>query len=217
MTDNMTLCIVGATGRTGIPLTQEAFRRGHHVRALSRDADRARSLLPPGVEVVVGDARDPAVLADLVDGGHLVLDVSGPVKGGPDDYRTASTRSLLMALVDHPQVPVVHLTGAGVEHPADTPKLVDKVFRGVMKVVASSLLQDSTRAVGLLDADTRPSLVVRAPRLTDRPATGSSRVTPAVGKGGRSQVSRSDLAEALLDLAERGPADWPAGSPVVSA
>jgi len=207
--------VVGATGRTGVPLVEEALERGHTVRALARDVEKARRVLPAHADVVVGDGRDGDALRRLVDDVDVVLDVSGPVKGEAPGFRTASTRALLDALADRPEVGVVHLTGAGVRRAGDQPGVPDRLARGLMRLVARRLLEDSTDAVDALEVSGRRALVVRAPRLTDGEATGRHRVAPAVGKGSGLQVTRADLARALLDLAESDA--WPGGSPVVSA
>lgn len=214
MTDELTLAVIGATGRTGIPLTRQAIGRGHTVRALVRSPGK-RGALPDGVEVVAGDALDAAAVAALVDGADVALDVSGPVRGGPDDYRRRSTEVLLTALRAAGDVRLIHLTGAGVRHPDDRPGLADRAVRGLMRVVAGPLLADSTAAVEAIRAADVDALVVRGPRLTEGDPAGTYRLAPAVGEGSGIQIRRADLATALLDLAER--TEWPAGSPVASA
>ena len=47
-----TVLVIGATGQVGRVVVEEAVRRGLGVRAQTRDVERARVLLPDGVEVV---------------------------------------------------------------------------------------------------------------------------------------------------------------------
>lgn len=214
MTDNMLMAVVGATGRTGVPLVQQALARGHRVRVLVRDPAKADRLLPDGIEVVAGDATDPGALSRLVADADVVVDVSGPTKGGAPGYRERSTRALLTAL-EGSAARLIHLTGAGVRAADDQPKVADRVVRGLMQVVARALLADSTAAVEALRTGGRPHLVVRGPRLTDGEPSGRYAAAAAVGRDSGIQITRADLATALLDYAEA--ADWPAGAPVVSA
>ncbi|MEE8601929.1 NAD(P)-dependent oxidoreductase [Euzebya tangerina] len=215
MTDKLTLAVIGATGRTGVPLVAAAVDRGHTVKALARSAQKAKTLLHGDATVVVGDALDPSAIQDVVQGASVVIDVSGPVRGGAEDYRRRSTEILLDALDQRSGVRLVHLTGAGVRRPGDEPGFLDRAVRGIMGIVARSLLADSTAAVERIDAATVPSLVVRAPRLTDGERVGQVKVAPAVGPESGLQISRSDLAEGLLDLVEEP--SWPTGSPVLSS
>ncbi|MFJ9211113.1 NAD(P)H-binding protein [Streptomyces sp. NPDC102264] len=74
MTKNtsQTVLVTGATGTVGRQVVAELLRRGHTVRALTRDPEKARtgllSRFPSGVDVVRGDLTDPASLAPALDG-----------------------------------------------------------------------------------------------------------------------------------------------------
>jgi uncharacterized protein YbjT (DUF2867 family) len=57
--------VVGATGSIGRLVVGAATDHGLRVRALARDVDRARDLLPD-VEVVAGDLEDPDSLTAAV-------------------------------------------------------------------------------------------------------------------------------------------------------
>ena len=50
------LLVVGATGAIGRLAVAAAVRQGFDVRALARDPERARTILP-GVEIVHGDRK----------------------------------------------------------------------------------------------------------------------------------------------------------------
>lgn len=195
----MLLAVIGATGATGVPLVEQALDAGHEVRALVRTPSK-RALLPSSVEVVEGDAREREVLDRLVAGADCVVDVSGPVKGSPDDLRQSVMAALLPAMqtagIDH----LVLLTGAGVRVPGDTPGLLDRAIRWLMSKTVPEVLEDGVRAVEMAqDADLAVT-VVRAPRLQDG-RRGEVTVVPHVGQGHSSKLGRGDLAEFLLQCA----------------
>ncbi|MFA5900714.1 MAG: NAD(P)H-binding protein [Hyphomicrobium sp.] len=52
------IAMIGATGMLGQPVAAALVKAGFEVTALARDVERARRLLPPGVEVVEADLRD---------------------------------------------------------------------------------------------------------------------------------------------------------------
>lgn len=52
------ICVIGATGTTGRHVVAGLVGRGFAVRALVRDAHKAKALLSPSVELVVGDLTD---------------------------------------------------------------------------------------------------------------------------------------------------------------
>lgn len=87
----MTTLVTGATGNTGRHVVAELVRRGEGVRALTRDPERAASVLPEGVELAVGTHTDLATLGDALDGVdrlHLTA-TAGLVETGPELVRRA--------------------------------------------------------------------------------------------------------------------------------
>ncbi|WP_084103196.1 NAD(P)H-binding protein [Demequina sp. NBRC 110056] len=90
-----TVLAVGATGSIGRLVVDELLVRGYTVRALVRDAARARATLPEAVDLVKGDLAAGAGLADAVAG------VDGIVLTHGGDGRTVDyegVRNLLEAL-----------------------------------------------------------------------------------------------------------------------
>ena len=69
--------VAGATGETGRRIVQELIARNIPVRALVRDIDKARGILPVGVELVQGDVLQPATLAAALGDSTVVLCATG--------------------------------------------------------------------------------------------------------------------------------------------
>jgi uncharacterized protein YbjT (DUF2867 family) len=81
--------VAGATGETGRRIVQELIARNIPVRALVRDTEKAREILPPDAELIQGDILDPkslsAALADstvllCATGARPSFDPTGPYK-----------------------------------------------------------------------------------------------------------------------------------------
>ncbi|MCC6998972.1 MAG: NAD-dependent epimerase/dehydratase family protein [Deltaproteobacteria bacterium] len=73
----MITLVTGATGTVGAAVTDELLAAGRRVRALVRDVDRARKLLPAAVELVPGDITDAASVAAAVKGCGAVFHTAG--------------------------------------------------------------------------------------------------------------------------------------------
>jgi uncharacterized protein YbjT (DUF2867 family) len=58
--------VAGATGETGRRIVSQLLDRGIEVRAFVRDAEKARSIFPAGVEVVTGDVLRVDTLQDAL-------------------------------------------------------------------------------------------------------------------------------------------------------
>ena len=81
--------------------------------------------------------------------------------------------------------------------PGDRPKLVDRVFSGLLKLLQRDVLEDAERHAEVIKQSGLDWTIVRAPRLTDGPATGEYRVGP-VGQDSGIKVSRADVAGFML-------------------
>ncbi|BAT54777.1 hypothetical protein NOS3756_37500 [Nostoc sp. NIES-3756] len=69
--------VAGATGETGRRIVQELIARNIPVRALVRDEQKARAILPPEAELVVGDVLAPATLTAALGDSTVVLCATG--------------------------------------------------------------------------------------------------------------------------------------------
>lgn len=69
--------VAGATGETGRRIVQELVNRDIPVRALVRDIDKARGILPTAAELVVGDVLQPASLSEAMGDSTVVLCATG--------------------------------------------------------------------------------------------------------------------------------------------
>ena len=209
----MRIAVLGATGRTGVPLVADAVERGHQVAALVRTPSKA-TLLPDGVDVVEGDATDPDALDRLVADADAVVDVIAPDRGGPKDLRRRIVPQLLDAMATHQVDRLVFLTGAGVRVEDDQPGLADKAIVGLMRLAASDVLEDGEQATAAVAASDLDWTVVRAPRLNDDDPRGVARAFPGVGQGSSTKIARADLATWLLDELEEP--SWVHRYPVVT-
>jgi uncharacterized protein YbjT (DUF2867 family) len=73
----MKALVAGATGQTGRRIVQELVNRQIPVRALVRNLETAKSILPSGVELVVGDVLKPETLAVAIGDCTVLLSATG--------------------------------------------------------------------------------------------------------------------------------------------
>ncbi|KOP23495.1 epimerase [Hapalosiphon sp. MRB220] len=69
--------VAGATGETGRRIVQELTARNIPVRALVRDVEKARSILPGEVELVKGDVLDQQSLVTALGDSTVILSATG--------------------------------------------------------------------------------------------------------------------------------------------
>lgn len=73
--------VAGATGETGRRIVQQLISRNIPVRALVRNVDTAKAILPESVELVVGDVLQPSTLASAMGDSTVVLCATGAKPG----------------------------------------------------------------------------------------------------------------------------------------
>jgi uncharacterized protein YbjT (DUF2867 family) len=69
--------VAGATGETGRRIVQELIARNIPVRALVRDIEKAKGILSPEVELVVGDVLQPETLTAALGNSTVLLVATG--------------------------------------------------------------------------------------------------------------------------------------------
>ena len=78
--------IIGATGTIGRLAVDAAVRHGLEIRALARNPERARKILPAGVDIIKGDLEDPSTLFPAVQDIDAIVFTHGAA-GGPKAHQ----------------------------------------------------------------------------------------------------------------------------------
>jgi uncharacterized protein YbjT (DUF2867 family) len=91
--------VAGATGETGRRIVKELVKRDIPVRAMVRNLDRAREILPPDAELVVGDVLKLDTLAAAIGDSTVILSATGASPGldptGPYKVDYEGTKNLV--------------------------------------------------------------------------------------------------------------------------
>jgi putative NADH-flavin reductase len=209
----MRLTVVAATGGIGRQVLEQALTAGHDVTAVVRDPGKLSS----AVRSVTADlaAADPATLEPAVAGADAVLSALGPRSVSEAGIASRGTRAIVAAMQATGVRRIVVVSAAPIStvpspgrprpprhDPGDgflTRNLASPVVKAVFRKPYAdlALMEDVLRDSGL------DWTVVRPPRLTDRPLTGTYRT--AFGRNLRRGmlVSRADVAHLMLRALEQ--------------
>ena len=160
--------VTGATGFTGGHLARRLRAEGHPVRALVRDGAAASSLAAAGVELALGDLRDPADVDRAAAGVERIYHIAAVFRtaGHPDsfywDVNHKGTLNVLEAAARHRVARTVHCSTIGVhgdvrEIPADedTPFNPGDIYQETK--LAGELAAQEAFAAGLPGVIFRPA------------------------------------------------------------
>ena len=165
----MRVLVTGAAGFTGGHLARTLAARGYHVRALVRDAARAADLPAAGIEIAVGDLRNPPSLAAAAANVDVVYHIAAMYRqaGLADEvYREVNARGverIIEAAAGAGVRRVVHCSTVGVhgdiEHPPaneDAPLKPGDVYQ-LTKVEGEALARQAAARLGIEVVIARPS------------------------------------------------------------
>lgn len=189
----MKLFVIGATGRTGREIVQQALERGHQVTAFVRSPETI-TLRNERLTIVKGNAMDENELFDAMQNHDAVLSALGPRKVFKPssllrDSALATTRAMHRSGVKR-----LVVLSAGAHFPGIPNRIVSFVLRSHMR---DSLVMEKVAQESGLDWT-----IARPPRLTqEQYAVYRSRQGAAPKRG--FSLSRKALAAFMLDATER--------------
>lgn len=191
-TQPRTVLVIGATGQVGRVVVAEALERGDAVRAVTRNAARARLALLDGAQVVQADPASPEALAQVVAGvGTVVL-----AHGTDSDGRGGQTfYDVVVALLD-----ALRAAGGTGVHVSLMTTMNASHSAGLGRGGAYGFIEWKRRAERVLRVSGQPYTIMR-PGWFDYQAPSERRIDLRQGDltTGQVGVDRRHVAQALLD------------------
>jgi putative NADH-flavin reductase len=192
----MKLLVFGSTGGTGRELVKQALEQGHAVTAYARNPAALNDLAHPRLQVVRGDVRDAAAVAQAVPGHDAVLCAIG-AGAGRSTLREDGTRHIVRAMEHAGVRRLIGQSSLGIgDSRANLGFLTQYV---IVAVFLRQAFADHARQEAVVKASALDWTMVRPPHLKDGPRTGTYRHGfPPTDRGIRGQISRADVADFML-------------------
>ncbi len=195
----MRIAIFGASGATGLLLTERCLAAGYQVTALLRTP--AKFPYRDRVTVVEGSAFDPTAIRQTLEGADVVLSALGARSLRKEDVLERAVPLIVAAMEQAGVRRIIALGSAGAED-----KSLDKqpAWRRwiVQKIVYNTFLKwpvASQRAqLAALSASGLDWTMAMPPMLQNKPARGSYRIDGEALPRNGSNISRSDVADFMM-------------------
>jgi uncharacterized protein YbjT (DUF2867 family) len=188
----MNLLVLGASGRTGRLVVEQALAAGHTVTALVRSPEKL-TMSNSNLRVVTGEATDPSAVSRALKGANAVISTLG----GKGSVIADSTQAIVAAAHEAGVSRVVLLSSWLVERDR-----MDAVTRLLTGIAMGAMVKDKSAGEQMLRQSDLEWTIVYPGVLTDGPADGSVAVLPERAKRGMSQkISRADVAAWMIQAA----------------
>jgi len=191
------IVVLGAAGRTGHLIVEEALRAGHRVTAAVRTPERfPATTTSAGLRVVRADVRDTHSLRDVIRGHDAVISAVGPAGRKAHSLYSDGARATVTAMRDTDVDRYLAITSVGVRH--DDPRL-SWWYRNLIWPIGKDLYTDMSLMEDIVRATDLDWTFVRPTYLQDREPSGGYRVTDNSTPENGWKITRADLARFVIE------------------
>ena len=199
----MKLTVLGASGRIGRHVVEQALERGHEVTVLVRDPGRL-TVDPTAVRVVVGTVQESDAIERAIDGADAVVSAIGPDGNTRDQVERlrAGMERTIAAMQRHGVRRIVNLSGAGISAPREEKPRFDRIATRIVRLFSRHVVAAKQAEYDELARSELEWVAIRPALVTDGPLTGHYAAGPKELRPG-ARISRHDIAHLMLGEAER--------------
>ena len=199
----MKIAVIGANGRTGRIVVEDALARGHQVVAVTR-ADGVSEPNDANLIDARADVRDVDALRRALVGADAVISAVGVgTSRAPTDVYSTGVSSTLGAMRLNGAAKLAVISAVPVGPWEEQPLLQRRIALPILQRIFGASYDDMRRMETILSKTTDVDWVAfRPPRLVNRPSKGAYRVDTRPLAKARA-ITYGDLAAALLDSLER--------------
>src|SRR5271156_4681483 len=175
--DAMKVLVIGAAGKSGEALVNEALAAGHKVTAFVRGAARYNKA---NVRVVVGDVLDAAAVDVAVAGQDAVIDaLGGKTPWKVTTMETSAAHNIVDAMRRNGARRLLKISVVGAGESVKNAGFFNEHL--LMRTFLRGLLVDKAGMEAEIEGSNLDWTLVRPPMLTDREKTGVARVLSTEG------------------------------------
>ncbi len=196
----MKILVIGAAGKTGLAIVEQALAQGHTVTAFVHDA---KEFGAKGARVIEGDVLDAAVLDSAIAGQDAVMDaLGGHTPWKETTLETNAARNVVGSMQRHGVKRLIVVSAIGV---GDTKDLVPNWYEHlIMPTFLRGAMKDKEHMEPVVEASGLEWTLVRPGHLVDGEATGKIILFEHGSGETAHKITRADVAAFMLELLETG-------------
>ncbi len=202
----MKIMLLGATGRTGIQIIEEAIKRGHKISAIARNPEKLKNY---NIEIIKGSPYEYETVEKALDGCEAVINTLNVSRRSdnpwaklrsPTDMISRSALNTVKAMEKKGIKRFVALSTIGAGRSWSTSP-------GILKFIVSIsnlkfAFKDHGKQEEILENSSTDYTICRAPMLSDEINSTGAIATPEGEKPANKVLSRNSAAEFFLKIIE---------------
>ncbi|WP_242288718.1 SDR family oxidoreductase [Bacillus cereus group sp. BfR-BA-01319] len=165
------IAILGANGKAGKFLVNEALEKGYQVKILTRNSNNM-TITNENLETIIGDARDFSSIRELLQGCQAVINAVGQPKNESYIFSTV-TKHILEAMKEFEIKRYILISGGSLDVTGDQKGIVNKMGATLFKAFLSKMMQDKYKELQTIQGSDVDWTIVRLPFVMEGKSIGN--------------------------------------------
>lgn len=165
------IAILGANGKSGKILVNEALEKGYQVKILTRNSTNTEKI-NENIETIIGDARNFSTIQDLLQGCSAVINAVGQPKNESYIFSTV-TKHILEAMKESKIKRYILISGGSLNVTGDQKGIVNKIGATLFKLFLPKMMQDKYKELQIIQNSEVDWTIVRLPFVIEGNGIGS--------------------------------------------
>ncbi|PEA21175.1 NADH-flavin reductase [Bacillus cereus] len=164
------IAILGANGKVGKFLVNQALEKGYQVRILTRNS-KNMTITNKNIEPISGDARDLSAIQELLQGCKAVINAVGQPKNESYIFSTV-TEHILKVMKEYEMKRYILIPGGSLNVKGDQKGIINKIGANLFRLFFPKMMQDKYKELQIIQSSEVDWTIVRLPFVIEGNGTG---------------------------------------------
>ena len=188
------IAILGANGKAGKILVNEALEKGYQVKILTRNSTNTEKI-NENIETIIGDARNFSTIQDLLQGCSAVINAVGQPKNESYIFSTV-TKHIIEAMKESKIKRYILISGGSLNVTGDQKGMVNKIGATLFKLFLPKMMQDKYKELQTIQGSDVDWTIVRLPFVMEGKGIGKIKESLVDMPG--MKIQNSDIAPFVI-------------------
>lgn len=164
------IAILGANGKVGKFLVNQALEKGYQVRILTRNS-KNMTITNKNIEPISGDALDLSAIQELLQGCKAVINAVGQPENESYIFSTV-TEHILKVMKEYEMKRYILISGGSLNVKEDQKGITNKIGVNLFQLFLPKMMQDKYKELQIIQSSEVDWTIVRLPFVIEGNGTG---------------------------------------------